>query len=206
MRVKVFRNFDPNLRTQEKVVAYSSVVVLQKKLSRGPPKFTVGPLPSPRPLVLYGDCNLRVGLLTQSEGSVNDDEAEYFRFIVYTRVRLELPLPALYFRNCMELVVVEIKHGMLRCGDGFFTAGKMIGEFIANKVNKEELLKDAYEWLVKHWPLIDKRAFGVSGSLRFDLYGGVDFGLGKPSKYDVVSTDKDRSMSLCKSMDFKGVC
>ncbi|GER55612.1 HXXXD-type acyl-transferase family protein, partial [Striga asiatica] len=76
---------------------------------------------------------------------------------------------------------------------------------IANKMNKkEELLRDADEWLVKYWPLIGKRAFGFSGSLRFDLYDGADFWLGKPAKYEAVLIDGDRSMTLCKSRDFKG--
>ncbi|CAA0841720.1 Unknown protein, partial [Striga hermonthica] len=78
-------------------------------------------------------------------------------------------LPSFTVTNCMEFAVVEIKHGKLRCEDVFFTAGKLIGELISNKVNKKELLTDADEWLVKCWPLIGKRTFRVSGSLRFGL-------------------------------------
>ncbi|CAA0820810.1 Coumaroyl-CoA\\x3aanthocyanidin 3-O-glucoside-6-O-coumaroyltransferase 2 [Striga hermonthica] len=143
--------------------------------------------------------------LTQADVPVNDDEPEYFGFAVDTRSRLEPPLPASYFGNCLAFAFVEIKHGELRSENGFLTAGKMIGELIANKVNKkEELLRDADEWLVKCWPLLGKRAFSVSGSPRFDLYDGADFGLGKPVKYEAVSIDGDRSMSLCKSRDFEG--
>ncbi|GFP82287.1 malonyl-coenzyme:anthocyanin 5-o-glucoside-6'''-o-malonyltransferase [Phtheirospermum japonicum] len=92
------------------------------------------------------------------------------------RQRLDPPLPAAYFGNCLPFVVAEIEHGFLRGEDGFSTAAKSIGDLIANKVNnKDELMREADEWLVKYGPLFRKRYVGVAGSPKFDLYD-ADFG------------------------------
>ncbi|KAI3472304.1 hypothetical protein Pfo_030853 [Paulownia fortunei] len=135
---------------------------------------------------------------------VDDDEPEYFGFAVDARHRLDPPLPAAYFGNCVAFVVAESTHGLLKGRDGFFVAVELVGELISKKVNnKEELLRDADDWLVKYGPLLGKRTFGVAGSPKFDLYD-TDFGWGKPKKYESVSIDRDSSMSLCKSREFEG--
>lgn len=137
---------------------------------------------------------------------IGDDDTEFFGFAVDARGRVDPPLPAAYFGNCLGFVAVESRHGVIRGEDGFFVAAKLVGELIRDKVNKKgELLSDADEWLVKLAPLLSKRCFGVAGSPKFDVYG-VDFGWGKAVKYEAVSIDADPnvSISLCKSRDFEG--
>ncbi|KAL1543446.1 phenolic glucoside malonyltransferase 1-like [Salvia divinorum] len=137
---------------------------------------------------------------------IGDEDTEFFGFAVDARSRTDPPLPAAYFGNCVGFVAAESRHGVIRGEGGFFTAAKLVGELIRDKVNKKgELLSDADEWLVKFGPLLTSRAFGVSGSPKFDVYG-VDFGWGKAAKYEAVSIDGDPnvSISLCKSRDFEG--
>ncbi|KAL2233985.1 UNVERIFIED_CONTAM: Malonyl-coenzyme:anthocyanin 5-O-glucoside-6-O-malonyltransferase [Sesamum indicum] len=140
----------------------------------------------------------------ESGEEVDDDEPEYFGIAVDARDRLEPPVPATYFGNCVAFVVLESTHGLLRGRDGFVAAVKSLGELIINKANnKEEILRDADDWLVKYGPLMGKRIFGVAGSPKFDLYD-TDFGWGRPKKYESLSIDRDGSISLCKSREFEG--
>ncbi|KAL0464674.1 UNVERIFIED_CONTAM: Malonyl-coenzyme:anthocyanin 5-O-glucoside-6'''-O-malonyltransferase [Sesamum latifolium] len=112
----------------------------------------------------------------ESEEVVDDNEPEYFGFAVDTRHRMESPVPATYFGNCVAIAVVESTHGLLRGRDGFVAAVKSVGELITNKANnKDKILRDADDWLVKYGPLMGKRLFGVAGSPKFDLYD-TDFG------------------------------
>ncbi|KAL9176041.1 hypothetical protein ABFS82_02G152900 [Erythranthe guttata] len=139
--------------------------------------------------------------------SVGDDEPEYFGFAVDARHRLDPPAPAGYFGNCVAFVVAELTHGRLRDEEeGFVAAAELVGGLIGKKVNrKEELMRDADDWLVKYGPLMGKRVMGVAGSPKFDLYG-TEFGWGKPVKYECVSIDAEvnESISLCKSREFDG--
>lgn len=137
----------------------------------------------------------------ESGEEVDADEPEYFAFAVDSRQRMDPPVPAAYFGNCVGMAKVESTHAELKGNDGFVTAVELIGDVISNKVNKKgELLRDADEWLVKFGALIGKRLFGVAGSPKFDLYE-ADFGWGKAEKYEAVSIDGDGSMSLCKSRE-----
>ncbi|KAG8391696.1 hypothetical protein BUALT_Bualt01G0214100 [Buddleja alternifolia] len=140
----------------------------------------------------------------KSGENVDENEPEYFGFAVDVRRRLEPPIPAGYFGNCLAFVIVESRHGILSGEDGFFIAAELVGEIISKKVNNnEELFRDADDWLVKYGSLLTKRIFGVAGSPRFDMYD-TDFGWGKPNKYESVSIDGDGSMSLSKSKEFEG--
>ncbi|KAI3472302.1 hypothetical protein Pfo_030851 [Paulownia fortunei] len=135
---------------------------------------------------------------------VDDNEPEYFVFAVDARPRLDPPVPAAYFGNCVAFGEAESTHGRLKGDDGFLIAVKLIGEVIIKKVNnKDEILRDAEHWMSKFSVLISKRTFGVAGSPKFDLYN-TEFGWGKPKKYEAVSIDGPGSMSLCKSRKFEG--
>ncbi|KAL0397797.1 UNVERIFIED_CONTAM: Malonyl-coenzyme:anthocyanin 5-O-glucoside-6'''-O-malonyltransferase [Sesamum calycinum] len=159
-------------------------------------------------IILYGKTAYVWSCLAKSAAEsgeeVDDNEPEYFGFTVDARHRMESPVPATYFGNCVAFVVVESTHGLLRGRDGFVSAVKSVGQLITNKANnKEEILRDADNWLVKYWPLLGKRLFGVAGSPKFDLYD-TDFGWGRPKKYESVSIDRGGSISLCKSREFEG--
>nr|QWS71080.1 BAHD-type malonyltransferase 3 [Digitalis lanata] len=142
--------------------------------------------------------------LAKIDEEVDENEPEYFVIAVDARQRLDPPVPLEYFGNCLAGAVTESTHGELKGEEGFCSAVELIGEVISKVVNnKDELMKDADEWIVKFGPIMGKRNFGVSGSPKFDLYD-TDFGWGKPSKFEAVSIDGDPSMSLCKSREFEG--
>ncbi|KAF5754440.1 putative anthocyanin 6''-O-malonyltransferase [Helianthus annuus] len=127
-----------------------------------------------------------------------EDELEQFILAVGCRSRLDPPLPATYFGNCSAPCVITIKHGELIGENGFVIAAKVIGEGISKMVkNKEGILKDAERW---HDDFkIPARKMGVSGTPKLDFYN-IDFGWGKPIKYEVVSIDYSGSVSIsaCK--------
>ncbi|KAK6142514.1 hypothetical protein DH2020_022862 [Rehmannia glutinosa] len=120
------------------------------------------------------------------------------------RGRLNPPLPAAYFGNCLAFVKAESTHGSLKGNDGFLAAAECIGEAIQRTVyNEKGILDGAENWPLEFGKLIGKRLFGVAGSPRFDLYD-ADYGWGRPKKFESPSIDGDTSMSLCKSRDFEG--
>ncbi|KAK4476532.1 hypothetical protein RD792_015688, partial [Penstemon davidsonii] len=135
---------------------------------------------------------------------VDENEPEYYVIAVDARHRLDPPVPATYFGNCLAAAVTESTHGELKSEDGFFVAVELISELISKRVNnKEETMRGADDWMANIAQLFEKRIFGVAGSPKFDLYD-TDFGWGKPIKYEAVSIDGDSSMSLCKSREFEG--
>ncbi|KAL8500209.1 hypothetical protein ACS0TY_019987 [Phlomoides rotata] len=140
----------------------------------------------------------------ESGEEIDENEPQYFGFAADARSRLDPPAPATYFGNCLAFVVAESTHGRLKAEDGFIATAEIIGDLIRKKVNKEELVRDADEWLVKYGPLYGKRCYGVSGSPKFDLYD-TDFGWGNPKKFEAISIDGESySISLCKSREFEG--
>ncbi|EPS62795.1 hypothetical protein M569_11994 [Genlisea aurea] len=145
-------------------------------------------------------CALVWACLVKSEaGSVPDDEPEYFGLAADCRERLNPPLPATYFGNCLAFVKAEATHGSLRRNDGFLVAAESLGLAIQESVyNERGILDGAEGWPSDFGKLIGKRLFGVSGSPRFDLYD-ADFGWGRPRKFESASIDRDNSMSLSKS-------
>ncbi|KAL2227495.1 anthocyanidin 3-O-glucoside 6''-O-acyltransferase [Sesamum indicum] len=135
---------------------------------------------------------------------VPDDEPEYFGFVADCRGRLNPPLPANYFGNCVALVKAELNHGEVKGNDGFVMAAKAIGEAIKETVYSEKgVLYGAEKWPDEYGKLVGKRQYGVAGSPRFNFYA-VDYGWGKPKKFEALFIDGGGSISLCKSRDFEG--
>ncbi|KAL3624763.1 hypothetical protein CASFOL_031431 [Castilleja foliolosa] len=151
------------------------------------------------------DKSLKVGDEDEEKIKIADDEVEFFLFPADSRARLDPPLPANYFGNCLGYGLGEIRHGELVGTDGFFMAAKAIGDEIRNKVNdKEKFMKSDEDRIAKIRSVIQKRVLSVFGSARVDLYG-VDFGWGKARKMEMLSIDGDKySMSICKSRDCEG--
>ncbi|KAK4431707.1 Anthocyanin 5-aromatic acyltransferase [Sesamum alatum] len=83
-------------------------------------------------------------------------------------------------------------------------AAKAIGEAIKESVYSEKgILYGAEKWPDEYEKLVGKRQYGVAGSPRFDFYA-VDYGWGKPKKFEALFIDGGGSFSLCKSRDFEG--
>ncbi|CAA2983005.1 malonyl-coenzyme:anthocyanin 5-O-glucoside-6 -O-malonyltransferase-like [Olea europaea subsp. europaea] len=146
-------------------------------------------------------CLVKSGPASGEE--VDADELEYFGFAVDCRARLNPPVPASYFGNCLGALIVKIKHKELMANEGFFIAAEAIAEIIRMKVNKDEMVKVAENLLGDFHEVIGKRILSVAGSPKFDLYD-ADYGWGRPKKLEAVSIDGDGSMSLCKSRDSEG--
>ncbi|KAK9052556.1 hypothetical protein SSX86_029185 [Deinandra increscens subsp. villosa] len=138
-----------------------------------------------------------------------EDELEQFILTVDCRSRLDPPVPATYFGNCGAPCVVTIKKVDLSGENGFVMAAKLIGEGISKMVNnKEGILKDAERW--HDGFKIPARKIGVAGTPKLNFYD-IDFGWGKPIKYEIVSIDYNGSVSIgaCKesAQDFEiGLC
>ncbi|KAI3714060.1 hypothetical protein L1987_72650 [Smallanthus sonchifolius] len=138
-----------------------------------------------------------------------EDELEQFILMVDFRSRLDPPVPTTYFGNCGAPCIVTSKNIVLSGENGFVTSAKLIGEGISKMVNTNEgILKDAERW--HDGFKIPARRIGVSGTPKLDFYD-VDFGWGKPIKYEIVSIDYNGSVSIgvCKEsgQDLEiGVC
>ncbi|KAI7749094.1 LOW QUALITY PROTEIN: hypothetical protein M8C21_015585 [Ambrosia artemisiifolia] len=131
-----------------------------------------------------------------------EDELEQFIFSVNCRSRLDPPLPASYFGNCAAPCVLTIKNVVLTGENGFVIATKLIGEGLSKLVNnKEGILKDAERWYDDF--KLPARKIGVSGTPKFDFYD-IDFGWGKPIKYEVVSLYSMGTISIGASKESAG--
>ncbi|KAL0339185.1 UNVERIFIED_CONTAM: Malonyl-coenzyme:anthocyanin 5-O-glucoside-6'''-O-malonyltransferase [Sesamum angustifolium] len=142
----------------------------------------------------------------KSEGQVDDDNVlEFFIFAADIRARIDPPVPANYFGNCLGYGAAKIEHKQLVGEEGFVMAAEAIAEQIKNRLNnKEQVLKGAENWLSEVKKMFGVRGMGVSGSPKFDL-SSADFGWGRARKLEVVSIDGEKhSMSLCKSRDSEG--
>ncbi|KAK4397972.1 Malonyl-coenzyme:anthocyanin 5-O-glucoside-6'''-O-malonyltransferase [Sesamum angolense] len=136
---------------------------------------------------------------------VDDDVLEYFIFTADIRARIDPPVPANYFGNCLGYGAAIIEHKQLVGEQGFVMAVEAIADEIKNRVNKkDEVLKGAENWLSEIKEMTGIRSLGVSGSPKFDL-STADFGWGRARKLEVVSIDGEKhSISLCKSRDSEG--
>ncbi|KAI3470017.1 hypothetical protein Pfo_026680 [Paulownia fortunei] len=136
---------------------------------------------------------------------VDDNVPEFFIFAVDVRGRINPPVPANYFGNCLGGGMAKIEHKQLVGDEGFVIAAEAIAEDIKNRVNnKDEVMKGAENWLSDMEKYVGIRVLSVSGSPKFDL-SSADFGWGRAKKLEVLSIDGENyAMSLCKSRDSVG--
>ncbi|KAG6419520.1 hypothetical protein SASPL_121742 [Salvia splendens] len=132
-------------------------------------------------------------------GRGESDVAEYFSFVIDVRRRADPPVPASYFGNCLSYAMARVERGRLAGEEGFAAAAEEIGRVMRERVNrKEEVLRCMQNWRESYEEMKGIRAVGVSGSPKFDL-GAADFGWGEARKVEVLSIDRESSMSLSKS-------
>ncbi|KAK4397969.1 Malonyl-coenzyme:anthocyanin 5-O-glucoside-6'''-O-malonyltransferase [Sesamum angolense] len=141
----------------------------------------------------------------KSGEQVDDDELEFFSFAADIRARIDPPVPANYFGNCLGYGLAIMEHIQLVGEEGFVMAAEAIADQIKNRVNnKDEVLKGAENWVSDMRAMNAIRAFWVSGSPKFDL-SNADFGWGTARKLEILTIDEEKySMSLCKSRDSDG--
>ncbi|MFS7989748.1 putative anthocyanin 6''-O-malonyltransferase [Helianthus anomalus] len=112
------------------------------------------------------------------------------------RTRMDPPIPAAYFGNCIWGCVVIAKTTLLTDKEGFITAAKLIGE------NLHKMLTDKYGTVKDKLPLelmlsdrIPTAIISIAGTPKLKLYD-TDFGWGKPEKLERISLDYGASISI----------
>ncbi|KVI04208.1 malonyl-coenzyme A:anthocyanin 3-O-glucoside-6''-O-malonyltransferase-like [Cynara cardunculus var. scolymus] len=141
-----------------------------------------------------------------------NDELELFGFAVDCRARMDPPIPAAYFGNCVGGCAVMAKRTLLTGKDGFVTAAKLLGENLHELLtHKDGIVKDIFamidDLLSNGMPTT---TMGVAGTPKLKFYD-IDFGWGKPKKHETISIDYNNSISLSTCKESKedleiGVC
>ncbi|XVF22972.1 hypothetical protein REPUB_Repub12eG0217100 [Reevesia pubescens] len=126
----------------------------------------------------------------------------YFGFNAGGLSRLDFPVPATYFGNCVGFGRSEATRGDLMGENGIIFAAKAIGDTV-KKLDKA-LLGEAERW-ISDWEVFweSNLHIMVVGSPKLDAYE-TDFGWGRPTKIEEISIDRWGAISLTESRDEKG--
>lgn len=124
---------------------------------------------------------------------------------VECRSRLEPPLPATYFGNCVgtRLAIVETK--ALLGEDVLIVAVEVLSQ--ALETLKDGVLSGAQDWsswLLDGVVIGDVKTIGAAGSPKFEIYSR-DFGWGKPMKVEMGSIDRTGAFCISDSKNGDGV-
>ncbi|KAG2316392.1 hypothetical protein Bca52824_019514 [Brassica carinata] len=125
------------------------------------------------------------------------------------RSRLNPPLPSTYFGNCIvgagdfDTKAEPILEEGGEEGEGFISAVESLSEWVNGLCpeNIEKNMLSPFEAFKRMEP--GRQMISVAGSTRLGIYGS-DFGWGKPVKVEIVTIDKDMSVSLSESGDGSG--
>ncbi|XP_047336891.1 malonyl-coenzyme:anthocyanin 5-O-glucoside-6'''-O-malonyltransferase-like [Impatiens glandulifera] len=149
-------------------------------------------------------CSYIWTCLVKAEKGDITKENVYLNINVDCRGRWEPPVPENYFGNCVTYRFAKAKVESLEAGDGVAVAAAAISEAIGSLGNGG-VMKGAEKWLSEvSWTFRNEKVYGIGGSTWFDLYG-ADFGWGRPRKVEMVSIDRNSSLSLCDARDGDGV-
>ncbi|KAI3745038.1 hypothetical protein L1987_58138 [Smallanthus sonchifolius] len=139
------------------------------------------------------------------------DELQLFGFTIDCRARMNPPLPAAYFGNCVGGCMAMEKSAKLTGKEGFGTAAKLIGESLHKTLtDKDGVVKEIESFGDLFANGIPTTTIGVAGTPKLKFYD-LDFGWGKAKKIETISIDYNGSISMnaCKekSEDLEiGVC
>ncbi|KAI7748462.1 hypothetical protein M8C21_005058 [Ambrosia artemisiifolia] len=142
---------------------------------------------------------------------VRNDELEAFTIAINCRSRLDPPIPAAYFGNCIVPCFTLARTTILKEKEGFLTAARLIGENLHKMLtDKDGIVKDLAPFenmFPNEWPTI---MMGVAGTPKLRFYD-LDFGFGKPIKHETISIDYNGSISMSACRESKedleiGVC
>lgn len=127
-----------------------------------------------------------------------------FSFTTDCRGRLEPPIPNNYFGNCVWGQLVEAQPTYFIEEEGLFLVAKNIHETI-KMMNEKGVFVGVEDVFGKYTKLASEgvEIIGVAGSNRFGVYE-IDFGLGKPSKVEIISVDRGLTIGLAESRDGNG--
>ncbi|KAL6139880.1 hypothetical protein ACLB2K_058181 [Fragaria x ananassa] len=123
-------------------------------------------------------------------------------FSVDCRARLDPPIPANYFGNCVTGAAGFVKAKELLGEDGLVVAVRAISEAIQGL--EKGVLNGAEVWVSKMKDFVQAEGvYSTAGSHRFQIYE-TDFGWGRPKKVEVVSIDRTGAISLSESKNGGG--
>ncbi|XP_058096644.1 phenolic glucoside malonyltransferase 2-like [Magnolia sinica] len=140
--------------------------------------------------------------VVMARGPEDDEKMAHLVFAVDYRARLDPPLPAPYFGNCIGACFAHAVVGELTQEDGVVVAAESIGRAIRG-LEGDEVLKGAESWIRRAMELASDRVFSIAGSPRFRIYD-TDFGWERPKKVEVLSIEGTGAMSLAESRDEEG--
>ncbi|CAN0916584.1 Malonyl-CoA:anthocyanidin 5-O-glucoside-6''-O-malonyltransferase [Linum grandiflorum] len=138
---------------------------------------------------------------------LDDDKPVMFGFVADCRSRMEPPLPANYFGNCvLSYPTPAMKIGDLVHDGGTARVARTIIEMIKKlDDNALEGAKGKLGRIIQVVSTIKEGlvGVGVAGSPRLGVYD-VDFGFGRPVKVEVTSIDRTSAISMAESGDGSG--
>ncbi|XP_074355705.1 malonyl-coenzyme A:anthocyanin 3-O-glucoside-6''-O-malonyltransferase-like [Apium graveolens] len=125
------------------------------------------------------------------------DEPQNFSFAMDARARLDPPLPAAYFGNCL-VGCLGVQTGRVMIGDeGLVAAAEVFGNAISAKV-KNGALHGSDKWMEEFAGIIrGEWNIGIAGSPKMDYYNNIDFGWGKALKFEFAQ--EPLSLSRCRN-------
>ncbi|KAK1620843.1 hypothetical protein QYE76_026360 [Lolium multiflorum] len=148
-------------------------------------------------------CAFAWACLARAGAAACDQDLAHLLFSVECRRRLAPPVPQEYLGNCLRPCFVEVGARDLLAPDGVATAAAAIGASIRALDVAGGVMAGAEGWFQKILSLVPRRPMSVGGSPRYGVYD-TDFGLGRPSKVELVSIDKTPgTVSLAEGTDGK---
>ncbi|GMN46066.1 hypothetical protein TIFTF001_015252 [Ficus carica] len=146
--------------------------------------------------------------LVKAEGN-SDNKMIALSFAVDCRSRLDPPLPATYFGNCLAGKGVVVEREVLVGKEGFVFAVNAISGDIKSLENGLVDLTGMEKMVPalarKETRIVVPRSYyTIAGSSRFEVYK-TDFGWGQPKKVDAVSIDKTGAICLSDTRDEDGI-
>ncbi|CAH9116514.1 unnamed protein product [Cuscuta europaea] len=153
-------------------------------------------------------CSYVWSCLVRSRNVINkedkEEEMENFLCLANCRARLDPPLPTNYFGNCVVPCLGSTSTKSLMEDEGFVKAAEAIGEGIRSQLyndDKDGVLRGAGDWLAVMAKM--RVCMSLAGSPKFDYYE-LDFGWGKPEKFDIPSIDLTGATSVGAAKDHEG--
>ncbi|XP_010265764.1 PREDICTED: anthocyanin 5-aromatic acyltransferase-like [Nelumbo nucifera] len=129
---------------------------------------------------------------------------ERFRFLINVdcRSRLDPPLPATYFGNCIGTRIVNAERADLLRHDALAIAATLIDE--TTKRLENGVLDDAELWLSRLLSAGSSAPkIAVAGSNRLGFYD-ADFGWGRPKKVELTSNDRTGAIFITENPNGDG--